>query len=257
MINGGRDRAAQPAQTAQTQVRLLAGVHTMVFHHPGGWTRNAHAHPGWKILIPLAGHITWRTGQGPARRAAGVIFPPQVAHPVSSAAAHISVFIDPWYQELGPGRRDAVPLDLATVEHIRALWSPGDGDDLDDRARETVTYLRRRDLLPPAASIDPRVAAALRDLPFAERVNHVAADVGLSPSRLRALIHDLTGAPPARLRMWQRLRTAIRSLPDKPIALAAADAGFADQAHLTRTAARLIGQTPGDLVRILRSPRRM
>jgi AraC-like DNA-binding protein len=41
------------------------------------------------------------------------------------------------------------------------------------------------------------------------------------------------------------------SLPVKPIALAAFDAGFADQAHLTRTATRLVGQTPGDLTRTL------
>jgi AraC-like DNA-binding protein len=34
------------------------------------------------------------------------------------------------------------------------------------------------------------------------------------------------------------------SMTDNPIALAAADAGFADQAHLTRTANRLLGQTP-------------
>jgi AraC-like DNA-binding protein len=60
-----------------------------------------------------------------------------------------------------------------------------------------------------------------------------------------------TGSAPARLRMWQRLRAAIVSLPVKPIALAAFDAGFADQAHLTRTATQLIGQTPGDLIRTL------
>jgi AraC-like DNA-binding protein len=51
--------------------------------------------------------------------------------------------------------------------------------------------------------------------------------------------------------MWRRLRTAILDLPAKPIALAAVDAGFADQAHLTRTATRLVGQTPGDLARLL------
>jgi AraC-like DNA-binding protein len=40
---------------------------------------------------------------------------------------------------------------------------------------------------------------------------------------------------------------------DKPIALAAVDAGFADQAHLTRTATRLIGRTPGDLALMLQA----
>jgi AraC-like DNA-binding protein len=45
------------------------------------------------------------------------------------------------------------------------------------------------------------------------------------------------------------------SLPDTPIALAAADAGFADQAHLTRTTTRLVGRTPGELARTLRTAR--
>ena len=94
----------------------------------------------------------------------------------------------------------------------------------------------------------------MRDLDIADGVARAAADVGLSPSRLRALVHDLTGTSPARLRMWRRLRIAMLGLVDKPIALAAADAGFADQAHLTRAATRLIGQTPGDLARMLQGP---
>ena len=116
-----------------------------------------------------------------------------------------------------------------------------------------MTHLRRQNLLPPAVAIDPRVAAAVRDLDVTDGVARAAAGVGLSASRLRALVHDLTGASPARLRMWRRLRTAMVGLVDKPIALAAVDAGFADQAHLTRTATRLIGRTPGDLALMLQA----
>ena len=234
---GRRGGAHRPA-------RLLAGSHTMVLHDPGGGVGSRHAHPAWTILVPLAGYIEWWTGQCPGWRTAGVIFPPRVAYRATSAVGHIAVFIDPWFQGLGPGRHAAVPLDPATVEHLRAVWSRVDVADLDEITRQTVTYLRRRDLLPPALPIDPRVAAALRSLPAAERIDHVAVGVGMSPSRLRTLVHDLTGTSPARLRTWQRLRTAMFSLTDKPIALAAADAGFADQAHLTRTANRLLGQTP-------------
>jgi AraC-like DNA-binding protein len=234
---GRRGGAHRPA-------RLLAGSHTMVLHDPGGGVGSRHAHPAWTILVPLAGYIEWWTGQCPGWRTAGVIFPPRVAYRATSAVGHIAVFIDPWFQGLGPGRHAAVPLDPATVEHLRAVWSRVDVADLDEITRQTVTYLRRRDLLPPALPIDPRVAAALRSLPAAERIDHVAVGVGMSPSRLRTLVHDLTGTSPAQLRTWQRLRTAMFSLTDKPIALAAADAGFADQAHLTRTANRLLGQTP-------------
>ena len=226
----------------------------MVVHDPGGRAGTAQARPEWTILVPLAGHIEWRAGPCPGQLAAGVIFPPHVAYLASSTMGHISVFIDSWFQELGPGAHAAVPLDRPTVEHLRSLWSTVVVADLDERARETVNYLRQQGALPSAVAVDPRVAAALRDLPAAEFVDHVAASVGLSPSRLRALIHDLTGMPPTRLRMWQRLRAALLSLPDKPIAFAAADAGFADQAHLTRTASRLVGHTPGHLTRMLTGP---
>jgi len=164
---------------------------------------------------------------------------------------HVSVFIDPWHLQLGPGHRRAIPLDLRTAEQLRAVWPLGDAGDPDERARETVVLLRRRDLLPRRVAIDTRVAAVLPNLAVAECLDQVAAAVRLSPSRLRALVHEQTGAPPAQWRMWRRLRAAILDLPAKPIALAALDAGFADQAHLTRTATRLVGQTPGDLARLL------
>jgi AraC-like DNA-binding protein len=226
----------------------------MVLHDPAGSAEPERARPEWMILLSPAGHVEWWIGRCPGERAPGVIFPPQFSCQVSFAGAHMAVLIDPWYQGLGPGLGTAVPLDLATVEYLAGCWSTVGADDLDERARETVNHLRRRNLLPPAVAIDPRVAAAVRDLDATDGVAGAAAGVGLSPSRLRALVHDLTGTSPARLRMWRRLRTAMLGLVDKPIALAAADAGFADQAHLTRTATRLIGQTPGDLARMLQAP---
>lgn len=230
---------------------MRAGIHTMALHHPDGQVIKAHTHPGWNIVIPGAGHISWDVGRHPALYAAGIVFPPHVTHRANNVADHVSVFIDPWHLQLGPGHRRAIPLDLRTVEQLRPLWPLGDAGDPDERARETVALLRRRDLLPRRVAIDTRVADVLPNLAVAECLDQVAAAVRLSPSRLRALVHEQTGAPPAQWRMWRRLRAAILDLPAKPIALAAVDAGFADQAHLTRTATRLVGQTPGDLARLL------
>ena len=68
---------------------------------------------------------------------------------------HIAVLIDPWYQGLGLGRSRAVPLDSTTVEYLVGRWSRVGTDALDARARETVDYLRQRNLLPPAVAVDP------------------------------------------------------------------------------------------------------
>ncbi|MGO4418134.1 helix-turn-helix domain-containing protein, partial [Streptomyces sp. MCAF7] len=75
----------------------------------------------------------------------------------------------------------------------------------------------------------------------------VAAEVGLSAPRLRALVREAVGTPLAMLRQWARLRDVVAALPGASPATAAAYAGFADQAHLTRTSRKLIGRTPGSL----------
>ncbi|KJY41759.1 hypothetical protein VR41_11170 [Streptomyces sp. NRRL B-1568] len=80
-------------------------------------------------------------------------------------------------------------------------------------------------------------------------ISSIAADVGLSPTRLRTLVHASVGVPLTRLRQWARLRVAVADLPRESAASAAAVAGFADQAHFTHTARRLLGRTPASIRR--------
>ncbi|WP_457463161.1 helix-turn-helix domain-containing protein [Streptomyces sp. TE5632] len=77
----------------------------------------------------------------------------------------------------------------------------------------------------------------------------IAADVGLSPPRPRTLVRESVGVPLARLRQWGRLRHAVAHLPHASVAGAAAEAGFADRAHLTRTSSNLLGRTPASIRR--------
>jgi AraC-like DNA-binding protein len=81
----------------------------------------------------------------------------------------------------------------------------------------------------------------------------LAADVGLSPQRLRALARDQLGMPLARWRVWTRLRRAAEALQaGQSLADAANTAGFADQAHLTRQMREMMGLTPAVVVPLLR-----
>jgi AraC-like DNA-binding protein len=64
---------------------------------------------------------------------------------------------------------------------------------------------------------------------------------------LQSLAHQALGVPLTQLRLWSRLARAVAWLPYRRMAEVAAAAGFADQAHLTRTARRFLGRTPGDL----------
>jgi AraC-like DNA-binding protein len=243
--------AAERATAAQP-IRLRVGTHSMVLRYAPGHRRRRHAHPAWEIVVPQAGWVEWHSDESAVSRTAGVVFPPQLPHLAHSPHGHVSVFIDPWYLGLGPGDRRAIALDAFTVKKLRALTLSREDGDPDNVARDAVALLRRNDLLSNAISIDSRVTAAVHALTAAHRMDQAASAVGLSSSRFRALLHQQTGTPPAGLRSWQRFRVAIQGFPVKPIAQAAVDAGFADQAHLTRTANRLMGQTPGRLLRDLR-----
>jgi methylphosphotriester-DNA--protein-cysteine methyltransferase len=81
----------------------------------------------------------------------------------------------------------------------------------------------------------------------------LAAQVGVSPQRLRALARQQLGMPLARWRVWSRLRRAAEALQDGwSLADAAIAAGFADQAHLTRQMREMMGLTPAELLPIVR-----
>lgn len=97
---------------------------------------------------------------------------------------------------------------------------------------------------------DPRLAEAMRHLErrtSGDAVAAAAAHCGLSPSRLRALSQQHFGVPLSKLVMWKKVRTACLALArGSNLVEAALEAGFADQAHLTRTMSSVIGLTPGE-----------
>ncbi|HMD91206.1 MAG TPA: DUF6597 domain-containing transcriptional factor [Trebonia sp.] len=103
-----------------------------------------------------------------------------------------------------------------------------------------------------------RVATLLRDP--AARAEGVAGAVGLSERQLRRRCHAAAGYGPKTLQRVLRFQRFVRMLDatagpmDRPVdlAAAAARAGYADQAHLTRECGALSGLTPVALARVRR-----
>ena len=99
-----------------------------------------------------------------------------------------------------------------------------------------------------------RAATLLRD-PSA-RAEDVAGEVGLSERQLRRRCHAAAGYGPKTLQRVLRFQRFVRMLDAaaRPLdlAAAAARAGYADQAHLTRECSALSGLTPTALARARR-----
>jgi AraC-like DNA-binding protein len=98
--------------------------------------------------------------------------------------------------------------------------------------------------------IDPLArAAALEMATPGARVDALGAALGVSERQLRRRFADAVGYGPktlARVLRFQRFLTLSRNGDD--LARLALDAGYADQAHLTRETRRLAGRTPLELV---------
>jgi AraC-like DNA-binding protein len=100
-----------------------------------------------------------------------------------------------------------------------------------------------------------RAAVLLRDP--AARTEDIAGQVGLSERQLRRRVRAAAGYGPKTLQRVLRFRRFVRMLdaaepPD--LATAAVQAGYADQAHLTRECAALSGLTPAALARVRAQP---
>ena len=144
-------------------------------------------------------------------------------------------------------------VDLADLRpgHARRLPATLDPDTAAAQALDVAAALVA-DGAPDAAVT--RAARLLRD-PQA-RAEDVAADVELSLRQLRRRCHAAVGYGPKTLQRVLRFRRfvsridAYREGPDVlDLAAVAAEAGYADQAHLTRECGKLSGLTPAVLAR--------
>jgi AraC-like DNA-binding protein/quercetin dioxygenase-like cupin family protein len=111
-----------------------------------------------------------------------------------------------------------------------------------------------------AAPFAPRAARAhvraaidlIERQPGAGQTSHLARRLRLHPVYLARLFRERLGCSPTQFRIRRQVRAAVDRLvgTDDPLARIALDAGFADQAHLSRRLKRETGLTPGTIRRL-------
>lgn len=110
------------------------------------------------------------------------------------------------------------------------------------------------DALPGASGGDGWQAVFVEALAASDRsIAEIARRCGISPAHASRALAASYGMPPQLLRRELRWRRALALLGgDAPLAGVAAEAGFADQAHLCRTVRTCSGLAPGALRRRLK-----
>jgi AraC-like DNA-binding protein len=154
---------------------------------------------------------------------------------------------------LGVAARDLRDQTVA----LDALWG-ADADELAERlasaaAADRPALLagavarRLRDARPPDALVARAATLLARGVPVAE----TSREVALGDRHLRRRFHDAVGYGPKTLQRILRLRRLLAlaaGMPAPDLARAAAEAGYADQSHMTRECGELAGVTPAALL---------
>ncbi|WP_338446913.1 helix-turn-helix transcriptional regulator [Pelagerythrobacter marensis] len=209
-------------------------------HEPGA-ALDRHRHTDGYIALVLEGGYEEAGETGRLRAAPGtvVVHHPWSAHRDRFGTRGARVLNLPLAAGLdeGPGTvadpdaivRLAERDPVAAAEAVRADFRP--------RAIEAVDW---PDLLARALSTDETFA--IRDW---------AHEVGLDPASVSRGFSRVYGVSPKRFRLETRTRRALLALADWSGSLAAlaAECGFADQAHLARSARTLTGTAPSFLRR--------
>ncbi|MFI6326137.1 helix-turn-helix domain-containing protein [Nonomuraea sp. NPDC050556] len=211
--------------------RFVIGAGYAVYRGPSP-DNTAHRHAAFQIAVADQGEVVMASDglhRGPA-----LVVAPMVRHRLLAAPYLTTFYVDP-HCAFADRLRALCPSGIAVAPGLRDLTEDQIGPQL-------------------SGELDGRLAAAMDALAAGPvPMPLLAASVGLSPQRLRALAGRQLGLPLTRWRIWRRLAESVRALGDgQSLAEAASTGGFADQAHFTRQLREMLGLTPSAVLPLLR-----
>lgn len=196
-----------------------------------------HRHGAFQIVVAGRGDVAMVDPAGTHHQAAALVVAPMAPHRILAIRDLVTYFIEPH---------------CLFADRLRRRYGAGiaAAPELGELSQADVAAACRGQ----SEELDPRLVTALAMLADSSiAMPSLAADVGLSPQHLRTLARRDLGMPLTRWRVWSRLRRAVEALQSgMPLAQAAINAGFADQAHFTRQMREMMGLTPTVVLQALR-----
>src|SRR5262249_8640185 len=178
-----------------------------------------HAHPAWTLLLPVdGGTVTVVAGDVVRVRNDGVLLAPQIQYRAATDGPHVAVYANAWRSARPQSMR---PRGVGSngARRVPGVADGGHGTGLFGSVVGVANLVGR------IGALDSRLAFVIEALPDAGRLDGLAADVGISASRLRALANGNIGGPLTPLRLWSRLGAGLSRLCLGPRRRAAPPAG--------------------------------
>jgi AraC-like DNA-binding protein len=212
-----------------------------------------HAHHAAQILVAPQG-LDIEDGAGGRIRACTAVIPPGVRHGHGACSHAALLFLDGDDVTSRALSRDAAPRCQSWARDTIELSVPRDPTPAQARALLSAIVAALDVRQPPR----PRHPAARRMCAYldgADRVDlaKLSHEAGLSPRQMRHAFTRDVGLPMRAYLRWKRVRRAIAAVEDgASLSAAAAAAGFADSAHLSRVFRAQFGIRPSQGLRSVR-----
>ena len=196
-------------------------------------------------------------GQGEVREERFVLIDSNVPHKVQGDSPHQFLVLIDRESVLSDALRASLPpgIGFVSFQPVDDLPVPPEtcGDARRESDRLARSVVQPMGVLISDQSLDHRIQAACRFITeqedFKTSLGAVAAHIGLSEGRTTHLFKEQIGVPIRRFVMWLRIRRAIaEAAATGSLTDASHSAGFADQAHFTRTFRDMFGLSPKQIL---------
>lgn len=208
-----------------------------------------HGHATLQVAIAHNELVVIRQPGGDFTSGDCLLVKPNVIHQLLPISMVTLIFIEPQTEIARNLMQQAGRCNVALLKDRPEYFRPS------SPLVDVVSSLDRAATAP--ADIDTRLKSALVFLAGTSgprAVSRAAQHAGLSTARLRALASDQLGTSLTAWLAWRRIeRAGIALDTGASLAQAAYDAGFADQAHLSRATRQMFGITPGTAGDVVRS----
>ncbi|MEI7013179.1 AraC family transcriptional regulator [Leptospira licerasiae] len=242
----------------ESQIGTLFYFGARVFLAQKGLTTDPHSHYAVSILISLTSKFKVIEESGVVLEFQAVVLAPNTYHTLSAENSDLIVLqIDPYgidYASIAArfGRKGISEIPFENLEPVLSRCK--------NLFHEKVNCHTAKELFediltcvgtekPSRVSLDPRVLSATRRmksaLPGSISVPELAKEAGFSETRFMHVFKLQMGLPVRQYQLWLRLHEAAKLLKEGGnLTEASHAAGFADQAHLSRTFKRMFGVQP-------------
>lgn len=262
-----RSQTASIVEVGAWLGKLFFQRDSLLYAGPVGPAR-PHRHHALQVVLSLASPVTVGTGGGtPVATATAAVIGPDVEHAIlRGSPSAVLLYLDlerrprprtvsaSWPNDPRQWIAQADPLQTCIPSVLPETWPAARkliqavgaalGTDTSGGGSEAARRIVHPAIVRARRYVEANLA---RDV----RAEAVANAAGVSASRLAQLFASDVGVPLRRYVRWQRLRTAMTSLhAGANLATAAADAAFADGAHLTRTFREMFGIAPSEIMAV-------